>query len=140
MTYPPDPYQPPTGGQPRQPGQYGQVQPPQYAQPQQYYQQQYPQQYQAYGYQAMPQQQEQGMAIAALVCSLVGIFFCLPSVLGIIFGHVGYAKAKRGEAGGMGMAQAGMVIGYVVCGLWLIPIIMWLFFGVALLGSIAAVS
>lgn len=154
---PPDPYRPPTGEQPQQPDPYGQqqpsqyvqpyVQPQQYTQPQQYYGQQYPQQYQsqqypaqqAYGYPAVPQP-EQGMAIAALVCSLVGIFFCLPSILGIIFGHIGYSKAKRGEAGGQGMAQAGMIIGYVVCGLWLIPLLLWLFFGLAILGGAAAVN
>jgi hypothetical protein len=107
--------------------------------PQQYsQQQQYPQQYgqpqPGYGY-APPPQQEQGMAVASLVCSLVGIFFCLPAILGIIFGHIGYSKAKRGEAGGQGMAQAGMIIGYVICGLWAIPLLLWMVFGLAVLGG-----
>jgi hypothetical protein len=141
LTYPSDPYQPPTGEQPQQPNPYAQVQPQYtqpYAQPQPYGQYGYPQQ-PGYGYPQQPQQQEQGMAIASLVCSLVGIFFCLPAILGIIFGHIGYSKAKRGEAGGQGMAQAGMIIGYVICGLWAIPLLLWLVFGLAVLGG-ASVS
>jgi len=74
------------------------------------------------------------MAIASLVCSLAGIFFCVPAILGIIFGHVGYSKAKRGEAGGQGMAQAGMIIGYVICGLWAILMLIWFMFGLVMLG------
>ncbi|MFE0027801.1 DUF4190 domain-containing protein [Amycolatopsis sp. NPDC059021] len=127
MTYPQDPY----GEQQPQlpPGQqqppYGQPYPPPYGPPV------------PYGYCPMPQQ-EQGMAIASLVCSLVGIVLCgLTSILGIIFGHVAYSKAKRGEAGGQGMAQAGMIIGYVTVGLWLIPFVLWVIFGIALLGGVA---
>jgi hypothetical protein len=161
--YQPDPYQPPTGGQPdpygqvhpltgeqpqqpQQPNAYGQLQPqytqphPQaYPQPQPYGQYGYPPQ-PGYGYAPQPpQQQEQGLAIASLICSLVGLIFCLPAILGIIFGHIGYSKAKRGEAGGQGMAQAGMIIGYVICGLWAIPLLIWLVFGLAVLGG-ASVS
>jgi hypothetical protein len=142
VTYPPNPYeqQPPSGDQPQQPNPYGQLQ--SYQQPTPYQQ---PQPYQppyaygpqpGYGYPMAPRQ-EQGMAVASLVCSLLGIFFCLPAILGIIFGHVGYSKAKRGEAGGQGMAQAGMIIGYVICGLWLIPLSLWVIFGIAVLGGAA---
>ncbi|WP_414935616.1 DUF4190 domain-containing protein [Amycolatopsis sp. cmx-11-51] len=49
----------------------------------------------------------------------------LPAFLGFIFGHIALSKANRGEAGGKGMAQAGMIIGYVITGLWLIPVILW---------------
>ncbi|RZQ62668.1 DUF4190 domain-containing protein [Amycolatopsis suaedae] len=81
-----------------------------------------------YGYPAapLPPQPDQGMAVASLVCSLVGILICICAPLGIIFGHIAYGKAKRGEAGGQGMAQAGMIIGYVLVGLWLIPLVLWL--------------
>ncbi|WP_158885344.1 DUF4190 domain-containing protein [Amycolatopsis anabasis] len=128
MTNPPNPYdpRPPSGSQPY-PQQYQQY-------PMQPYGAQYPMQPYGYGY-GPPPQQEQGMAVASLVCSLVGILFCLPAILGIVFGHIGYSKAKRGEAGGQGMAQAGIIIGYVIVGLWLIPLLLWLFFGLAVLGS-----
>jgi uncharacterized protein DUF4190 len=155
LTHPSDPYQPDpygqvhplTGEQPQQQDPYGQVQPyytqpyPQpYPQPQPYGQYPYPPQ-PGYGYAPQPpRQQEQGMAIASLVCSLVGIFFCFPAIAGIIFGHVGYSKAKRGEAGGQGMAQAGMIIGYVICGLWTIPLLIWFVFGLAVLGGVSVSS
>jgi hypothetical protein len=149
LTHPSDPYQPDpygqvhplTGEQPQQSNPYGQVQPyytQPYPQPQPYGQYPYPPP-PGYGY-APQQQQEQGMAIASLVCSLVGIFFCFPAIAGIIFGHVGYSKAKRGEAGGQGMAQAGMIIGYVICGLWTIPLLIWFVFGLAVLGGVSVSS
>lgn len=123
------PPQPPPSGPYPQP--YGQLQPyqSQRYQPQPMYSQPLP-----YGYAPYPQQ-EQGMAIASLVCSLVGIFLCIPSILGIVFGHIAYSKAKRGEASGQGMAQAGMIIGYVIVALWTIPFLIWLVFGIAVLGA-----
>ena len=130
---PPAPQQqpPPSGPYPQpygqQPQPYQQYQPqPMYTQPAPYVQ--------PYGYVRTPQQ-DQGLAVASLVCSLIGIFFCIPSILGIVFGHVAYSKAKRGEAGGQGMAQAGMIIGYVIVALWTIPLLLWLVFGIAVLGA-----
>lgn len=145
MTYPEpgqhDPYgqqpvppQYPASGQFSQPNQLppGQMQPYQQPYPMQPYQQ-VPQ----YGYPYGPPmaRQEQGMAVASLVCSLVGLIMCFPAILGIIFGHIGYSKAKRGEAGGQGMAMAGMIIGYVITGLWLVPLLLWMVFGIALIGG-----
>ncbi|WP_409492759.1 DUF4190 domain-containing protein [Amycolatopsis sp. cmx-11-12] len=78
---------------------------------------------------------DQGMAVASLVCSLIGLIICFPAILGIIFGHIALSKAKRGEAGGKGMAQAGMIVGYVVTGLWLIPVILWFVFVVFAIGA-----
>ncbi|AIG79662.1 Putative membrane protein [Amycolatopsis japonica] len=125
MTNPHDPYgQQPYGHQPS--GQFEQpyglqpYQPP----PQQYYVQQ-----------AYVRPPDQGMAVASLVCSLIGLLMCFPAILGIIFGHIALSKAKRGEAGGQGMAQAGMIIGYVVTGLWLIPVILWFIFVVLAIGA-----
>ncbi|EMD30143.1 DUF4190 domain-containing protein [Amycolatopsis azurea] len=100
MTYPQDPY-----GQ-QQP--YGQ-QPP-YGQP---YQQ--PGYGYGYGYGAPQQPQEQGLAIAALVVSIASLVVCtgLLSLIGVIMGHIAHSKAKRGEAGGQGMALAAIIIGYI---------------------------
>jgi hypothetical protein len=55
-----------------------------------------------------------GLAIAGLVCGLVGLVF-LNVILGplaIIFGGVGWARANRG-ARGRGMAIAAVVLGVV---------------------------
>ncbi|ANN20438.1 hypothetical protein SD37_35880 [Amycolatopsis orientalis] len=62
--------------------------------------------------------QDNGMAIAGLVCSLVGICSCVTVIVGLILGHIGLAKANRGEAGGRGMALAAVIIAYVVIALY----------------------
>jgi uncharacterized protein DUF4190 len=59
-------------------------------------------------------QNSNGLAIAGLVCGLVGLLF-LPIVLGplaLIFGGVGLSKANRG-AGHKGMAIAAVVLGII---------------------------
>src|SRR4051812_980662 len=77
-----------------------------------------------YRYGAAPLEQEQknnGMAIASLVLSLVGIIPCfwvvqIPGLLGIIFGFVARSQIRRsgGNQKGKGMAIAGIVIGIVL--------------------------
>jgi hypothetical protein len=98
VTYPQDPY--------------GQQQP--YGQPQQ---QPYgaPYQQPGYGYGPPMPPQEQGMAIASLIVSIAGLVICsgLLSPVGVILGHIAHSKAKRGEAGGQGLALAGIIIGYI---------------------------
>ena len=59
-----------------------------------------------------------GMAVAALVLSLVGLIPCfwlfqIPGLLGTIFGFVGMSQTKDGTRGGRGMAIAGMIIGVI---------------------------
>ncbi|HWA66038.1 MAG TPA: DUF4190 domain-containing protein [Mycobacteriales bacterium] len=56
-----------------------------------------------------------GFAIAALVCSLVGILLAfIGPVGGIVFGIVGLRQARERGEGGRGLAIAGIVIGAVV--------------------------
>ena len=60
-----------------------------------------------------------GMAIASLVCSLVGVIPCfwlfqIMGLLGTIFGFVGLKQTKNGQRGGRGLAIAGVVIGIVL--------------------------
>ena len=54
-----------------------------------------------------------GMAVASLVCSLVGVIPCfwvfqIMGLLGTIFGFVGLKQTKSGERGGRGLAVAGV--------------------------------
>ncbi|MFI6027707.1 DUF4190 domain-containing protein [Amycolatopsis magusensis] len=123
MSYPQDPYGqqqnqygPPSGGHPQQP---------------------YPHQ-PGYGYAYGPggphnQNQDQGMAIAAMVCAIVGVVGCggVLSIVGLVLGHIAYAKAKRGEAGGQGMALAAIIIGWIVVALIVIAVIIFLIAGFA---------
>jgi hypothetical protein len=55
-----------------------------------------------------------GMAIAALVCGIIGLFIfeVILGVLAIIFGGIGLSRANRG-AGRRGMALAGLILGAI---------------------------
>jgi hypothetical protein len=60
---------------------------------------------------------QNGLAIASLVCSCVGIFLlAVPSVLGVIFGFVARSQIRRsgGAQSGDGVALAGIIVGFAV--------------------------
>ncbi|PKQ25015.1 MAG: DUF4190 domain-containing protein [Actinobacteria bacterium HGW-Actinobacteria-4] len=85
---------------------------PKYGQ-QQYGQPQYPQpQYgqQPYGYR--PPTSKNWMNIVSLITGIVGCFG-FTGLLAVIFGHLGVAAAKRGEATNRGLGIAGLVLGYL---------------------------
>lgn len=55
-----------------------------------------------------------GLATASLVLSIVGIPMCLllvPSLLGLIFGIVGWGQTADGQRPGRGLAIAGTIVG-----------------------------
>jgi hypothetical protein len=65
-----------------------------------------------------PANSSNGMAIASLVCGIVGLlgFCCCPfiiSILAVVFGHVARGQIKRGHGTGDGMALTGLILGYV---------------------------
>jgi Domain of unknown function (DUF4190) len=67
-----------------------------------------------------------GLAIASLVCSCVGIVLLgVPSIVGIVLGFVARSRIRRsnGVQGGDGLALAGIIVGFVVVGLVLLVII-----------------
>jgi hypothetical protein len=69
------------------------------------------------------------LAIWSLVLSLVGLFCCgfVFGVPGIVCGHLALSKIQKEPAlQGHGLAVAGLVIGYVAVGFWLLYIV---FFG-----------
>jgi hypothetical protein len=67
--------------------------------------------YPSYG--AWPSRKTNGLAIASLVCSILG-FLVIPLVLGIVFGFVARSQIKNsnGTQGGQGLALAGIIIGF----------------------------
>ena len=74
-------------------------------------------------------QRANGMAVAGLVCGIIGlVFFWFPilgmvlAVLGIIFGGVGISRANSG-APNKGLAIAGLVCGVVAIALYVIIIL-----------------
>jgi hypothetical protein len=65
-----------------------------------------------------------GLAIASLVCSLV-VIFGVGCVLGIIFGFVAKSQIRQsnGTQKGNGLATAGIIIGFVAIGLFILFVI-----------------
>lgn len=68
-----------------------------------------------------------GYAIASLVCSLLGYIgvFGIGPLLGIIFGHMAIREIDRsnGLLQGRGLAQAGLILGYIALGLILLAVV-----------------
>lgn len=63
-------------------------------------------------------------AILSLVSSIIGFFSLgLLSLVGVILGHVSLSQIKRTREGGRPLAVAGLVIGYIGIGFWLLLII-----------------
>ena len=56
-----------------------------------------------------------GLAIASLVCGIVGSIFSITSIPAVICGHVALVQIKNNPVnyGGKGMAIAGLVLGYI---------------------------
>src|SRR4051794_2567086 len=103
-----------------QPQPYGQPQP--YA-PQPYGQQPYAQPYgQPYGPPYAQPQRTNGLAIASMVLGILWLYW-IGSVLALVFGYIAKNQIRqRGESGG-GMATAGIVLGWVGVGFFVIAII-----------------
>ena len=68
-----------------------------------------------------------GLAIASLALSVASlVLWPLGFIPGIICGHIAKAKiAKNPSLGGRGLALAGVIVGYVFAGLFLLSIIAW---------------
>lgn len=66
-----------------------------------------------------PQQATNGLALASLITSLVGLVTAwfvpvVVSIVGVVLGHVALSQIRRTGQAGRGMAIAGLVLGYVV--------------------------
>lgn len=71
-----------------------------------------------------------GMGVAALVLSILGIVGCLPligGILGIVFGRIGMRNAEQGLATNGGVAKAGFIIGIIAVALSVVGLL----FGIA---------
>jgi hypothetical protein len=135
----------PQYGQPAYPQsqpQYGQPAQPQYGQPA--YAQTPQQQYQGgaypppvYGTPYATGPRTNALSIVSLISSLVGLFIIpiIASIVGVITGHMALGQVKRNGENGRGMALAGVIIGWVSLGLWIIGIIFFIWFFAALAAS-----
>lgn len=58
-----------------------------------------------------------GLAIAALVCALVGIGTWVTAPIGAILGHVARRRIRETGEHGDGMARAGIIVGWLITAL-----------------------
>ena len=64
-----------------------------------------------------------GLAIASLVFSLIVPFGCIPA---IVCGHIALRQIKKdSRVHGRGLALAGLIIGYAILGLFIVPLMLW---------------
>ena len=55
------------------------------------------------------------MAIASLVCGILGFMLCIPSIGAVVCGHLARAQIRKDlTQGGEGLALAGLITGYIV--------------------------
>ena len=148
-TNPPPPFEPPPAGSGNdgygwQGQSQGQAAPPP-QQPYQAYQQPYQQPYQQYAqpgayYPGPMAPANSGFAIASLICSILGFigFAGIGSILGVVFGHMAIREIDRsnGRTQGRGMAQAGLILGYI--GVGIIVLVVLFFVIVTIIGIGAA--
>ena len=84
----------------------------------------------AYGAASNPAAAKNWMNTTALILSLASLITGVTAIAGIVFGHLGLAAAKRGEATNRGVGLAGLIIGYVLVGLGILAIVGFIvFFG-----------
>ncbi|MGI5167322.1 DUF4190 domain-containing protein [Spirillospora sp. CA-253888] len=78
-----------------------------------------------YGYGSQPASGSTNtMAIASLVCGIVGLFLCGPvSLAAIVLGHMSLGRIKRSGEGGRGLAMGGLILGYIALVIWVILLI-----------------
>jgi Domain of unknown function (DUF4190) len=92
----------------------------------------YPQQ--GYGQPMVVSRPTNGMAIAALVCSLAGIITGISAPVGAILGHIARRQIRASGEQGDGMALAGIIVGWVITGLYVCGCVVYIAFFATLFG------
>ncbi|GAA4830094.1 hypothetical protein GCM10023201_17200 [Actinomycetospora corticicola] len=76
-----------------------------------------------------------GLAIASLVLSLLGLVVGITAIGGVICGHIARGQIRQRGEGGDGLALAGLIIGYILIGLFVLFIVFFIIIGVVAAGS-----
>jgi hypothetical protein len=76
-------------------------------------------QYQAYPhpYQAGGTRRTNGLAVAALVCAVAGVFTGISAPVGAVLGHVALRQVAQTGEEGEGLAKAAIWVGWILTGL-----------------------
>ncbi|SCL26804.1 protein of unknown function [Micromonospora nigra] len=72
-----------------------------------------------------PPPKTNGLAIAALVLSLVGFTSCITGPVGAIMGHVAMRQIRETGEGGEGLAKAAIIVGWIVTALLVVFILFY---------------
>jgi hypothetical protein len=73
-----------------------------------------------------PAPKTNGLAVASMICSLVGAIFSITLILGpaaiagVIMGHIAMKRLQSSGEGGRGMALTGVIVGWIGIGLFLL--------------------
>ncbi|MDT7745061.1 MAG: hypothetical protein QOE59_4139 [Actinomycetota bacterium] len=89
----------------------------------------------SYGYPGSGAGPTNGLAIVSLVLSLLGLFFYITAIGGVICGHIARRQIREGHETGDGLALAGLIVGYIVLALGVIFIV---FVIIAIVGAAAS--
>lgn len=84
-----------------------------------------------------PPRPTNGLAIAAMVVSIVSLLLCCGStgIVGAIMGHVARKQARQRNEQGEGMALAGIIVGWIAFALFVIGAIFYVVFIVWAIGE-----
>jgi hypothetical protein len=72
------------------------------------------------GFQPPQQPATNTLAIVSLVCSLAGLVTVISAPVGAVLGHVARKQIRQRGEQGEGMAMAGIIVGWVLTGLYLL--------------------
>lgn len=76
-----------------------------------------------------------GLAVAALVCGILGFFTGLSAIAAVICGHVSLSQLRRTGGEGRGMAIAGLITGYIVIGFMALGVVLFCILWAGLIGA-----
>jgi hypothetical protein len=76
-----------------------------------------------------------GLAIVSLVLSLLGLFFYVTAIGGVICGHIARRQIREGHESGDGLALAGLIVGYIILALGVVFVV---FIVIAIAGAAAS--
>jgi hypothetical protein len=84
-----------------------------------------------------PQGSTNGLAIAAMILSILGVVSCCGfGIAGAIMGQVALGQVRERNEDGEGFAKAGIYVGWASVGIWVLGAIVYLLF----LGGIVALG
>ncbi len=80
-------------------------------------------------------QSKNWMNLVSLIASISTIITGIGWIVGVVFGHLGLAAVKRGEADNRSLGLAGLIIGYVLGALGILAFIAYIVFFVVIIAA-----